>query len=480
MKKLLYALMLACAGCGAEPSFESTQPKARIEAVSEQPKIAAPMASSASEPPRKFRTPDNKAPILYNAEAGRPLYINLSNHFTNGTYHSTIGTVAGSMLVINSPEPGRITGEVFACIDDCVSQTAVINVREPYKNLYLIFPFSHITSYENQDIAIPDFRSHFSKSSLDYSVSGFENIAAVIGKQDIKLIPPKYWNGKDRGFITACDEEKCITAPIKVKVRDVNHPPTTKKRFWAVGIENTPVVLKNISRYFKDPDKDKLSFNVGGFSSVSAFYFDDSIMVSPPQDWAGKDEGIVKACDPGGMCVTAPVIVRYRTLEDAFSSQRLILYSSEEGSYLDGFIQTSDLFGENPQCSLLNHDGLASLMIYSDCTITSREPVSYGSSGQYLIEARVATDKMSYDFRLLLKVDKKNRQPEITDVIAEGNQIDVIAQDPDNDELSCTSVSAPSNLTQSGCTFYSEQLESGTYEFKVTDGELEDSYVIEL
>lgn len=133
--------------------------------------------------------------------------------------------------------------------------------------------------------------------------------------------PAANYNGTDSFTYRACDPQNaCSTATVVLNVTAVNDAPVASGDSYTITEDGTlTVAAPGVLFNDRDVDGDALTASLvsqplHGTLSLNA---NGSFVYTPAADYNGADSFIYRACDPGGLCSTATVLLLVTAANDA-------------------------------------------------------------------------------------------------------------------------------------------------------------------
>jgi hypothetical protein len=297
-------------------------------------------------------------------------------------------------------------------------------------------------------------------ATLTFSAAGLPSGLAIDSGGVISGQPAAGTAGSHTVTVMASDGTDAATDSFTLNVVAANQPPTLTGPIGAQSTTEGADFSFDVSRYFDDPDGDKLSFQQSGLPSGLSMDGGGKISGRAGDGTAGSHTIGITASDPGGQTATGSF-----TLTISAANRRPVLsspldaQSTTEGAAFN--VDVSSHFSDPDGDKLsFRQTGLPSgLSMNGDGTITGRAGDGTAQSSPYTITV-TATDPSGLDANgtFALTVTAANKPPEQKSAITPDPQsategadyrfnVSGFFRDPDGDTLSYSASGLPGGLS---------------------------------
>jgi len=159
-------------------------------------------------------------------------------------------------------------------------------------------------------------------SVLVWSYWGETRLVVDITNRVATITPPNQdWNGAETIWFKACDPiGLCDSNQVTFTVTAVNDPPVVLNIPDQTITEGESFTSVNLDNYVTDPDNPKSAMAWSYWGQVGLLVNitnRKATITIPNPEWNGSETIWFKACDPGGLCDSVPVIFTVIAVDDA-------------------------------------------------------------------------------------------------------------------------------------------------------------------
>ncbi|CAA0123898.1 Uncharacterised protein [BD1-7 clade bacterium] len=268
-----------------------------------------------------------------------------------------------------------------------------------------------------------------------------------------------------------------------IQVTNTNQAPKWMTSSLPDGKEDAAYSTRLVAQ---DPDGDKVIYRLGSGPAGLAVSDDGELTFNPGFDAAGEHWLVLEVTD-GVNVQSQSMVLSIQNVNRAPEWQTTASATAAEGDTLTLPLQAQDADGQGLSYSLVSGAKGMALNEFNELVW----PLDYHQAGDHKIVVSVTDGEDAVEFDVAVNVSNTNRGPEMGHVSlpqAVENRdwaMDFEATDIDNDTLTWTLTSAPEGMSidNKGRVRWSPDFDAGglhSIEVAVSDGELEDSQVLEL
>lgn len=262
----------------------------------------------------------NDAPVLIldipdieiNEDSVNNNIIDLNNYFkdTDGdeltfevsqALNSNIEITNNLVSITPSSDFNGFENIVFTAIDNAIavnSNQVKLTITNVNDQPFLIKEIEDFSFDEDTSLTI-DLLNYFDDidSTLTYILNGNENVDFVFDNSLITFTPNEDFFSQETITITALDEEFQITSEFTLEILNVNDIPKLKLEIPVLTWDEDFSLAVNLNDYFEDPDNDVLTFSFKNNQYITAEINENILELISPENWYGTDTITITAHD---------------------------------------------------------------------------------------------------------------------------------------------------------------------------------------
>ncbi|BAV04820.1 thrombospondin type 3 repeat family [Filimonas lacunae] len=269
--------------------------------------------------------------------------------------------------------------------------------------------------------------------------------------------PAADYNGVDSFTYRVCDPSNaCATGTVKFNVTAVNDAPVARRDAYTVA-EDSVLTIAAPGLLFNDYDVDGDAFTaslsaqpVHGAVTVNA---NGSFVYTPAANYNGTDSFTYRACDAGGLCSTATVILTVTAVNDAPVAAN-DSYTTAEDTRLDiaapGVLTNdSDVDGDAITASVVRMPANGTLTLHANGSFSYTPSLNFNGKDSFDYRTCDGSGACSATGTVVITVTPVNDPPVIAGTVTYSGTEDITlnvaapgllfnASDPENDPISAS------------------------------------------
>ena len=280
---------------------------------------------------------------------------------------------------------------------------------------------------------------------LIFIVTGNSNVIVEVINNQVDVMPDNNFVGQENIIISASDNiDSSSSNEFLLTVLNVNDLPVLKADILDLIWDEDESISLNLSNYFEDPDNDELIFTFRNNLFINTQISNSQLLLSSPENWHGSDSLIISASDSLlakdsnniNIIVNSindnPVIRSIKKIDietnlaaETFYENKSYLFMADAADIEDKVLIYEWYLNDN----LI---GLQNEFVYA---------FDFNSQGNKILNLVVKDQVSETSLEDQIFVNNVNRQPyfEMLDEISvnedENKLVDILAVDPDNDNL---------------------------------------------
>ena len=280
---------------------------------------------------------------------------------------------------------------------------------------------------------------------LSFTSNGNSNINIDINDNFAYLIPDNNFAGQERIRFTASDNIESVSSnEFLLKVMNVNDQPVLKANIPDITWNEDETYSLNLNDYFEDIDNDPLTFSFKDNLFINAQISSNQLVLSAPENWYGSDNLIITASDSLLSTDSNNVNILVNSVNDKPNVISIKKIDQETSLETETFFENkSYLF--KAEAEDIDDSSLVYEWFLDNNLIEDQDEFVYlfdfNSQGSRILKLVVKDAESETVEQVQIFINNVNRQPyfEMANEISinedENKLLDIIAVDPDNDNL---------------------------------------------